>query len=195
MGTKEIILASASPRRKKILNQLNLEFKVQPAAINEGQITASGPRALVKKIALSKARKVSEQFHNNEVLIIAADTVVVFEKKVLGKPENDLEAEQMLEMLSGKKHRVLTGLTLLDTGKNYATTIVDITLVYFRDIESSEINNYIKTGEPFDKAGAYGIQGLGGIFVEKIVGSYANVVGLPVHKLAEMFNDYEMAIL
>ncbi len=185
-NTKKIILASGSPRRKMLLNALlkkfGLKFVVIPANIEEyipakindfGKFTAD--------LAELKALEVAQ---NNNGLIIAADTIVVYKNKVLGKPGSKSEAKKMLNLLSGKKHNVFTGICIVDTEKNQYIKTYEKTEVSFRKLQNKEIEFYVNSGSPMDKAGSYGIQDdLGSTFVKSIKGDYFNVVGLPVLKL------------
>lgn len=185
-NTKKIILASGSPRRKMLLNALlkkfGLKFVVIPANIEEyipakindfGKFTAD--------LAELKALEVAQ---NNNGLIIAADTIVVYKNKVLGKPGSKSEAKKMLNLLSGKKHNVFTGICIVDTEKNQYIKTYEKTEVSFRKLQNKEIEFYVNNGSPMDKAGSYGIQDdLGSTFVKNINGDYFNVVGLPVLKL------------
>ncbi|MGI6553443.1 MAG: Maf family protein [Bacillota bacterium] len=177
----QLILASASPRRRQLLSQLNLEFTVLASSQEEKLDGERDPVLLAERLALAKAREVAAGLQ--EGLVIGADTIVVLEDRILGKPAFEAEAKEMLELLSGRKHQVISGLALVEaaTGKHWLAH--EVTGVWFRILEPEEIESYIATGEPFDKAGAYGIQGLGAVFVEKIEGCYFNVVGLPLARL------------
>jgi len=182
---KRIILASSSPRRKYLLNMIlsnfGLKFDIIPANIRE-YIPQKGVNysILVKNLAMMKAKKVSEK---NRGVVIGADTIVVLNGNIMGKPDSDREAGKMLHSLSGKEHRVYTGIAIIDSGNKSSFTGYEMTKVKFRRLERSEINFYLKSKSPRDKAGAYGIQDdFGSTFVEKIKGDYFNVVGLPVVK-------------
>lgn len=192
---KRIILASASPRRSELLKNIGLEFIKYPALVPEEIFPYESPEEGAKRLALTKARYAAENCNYDEGLIIAADTVVVLDEKVLGKPEDEKEAYDMLAMLSGRSHQVITAVCLKDIASNKTLLEVEITKVYFRLLETGEIWHYIKTGEPMDKAGAYGIQGLGALFVERIEGCYFNVVGLPLYRLYNMLRDMGVNIL
>lgn len=188
-----IILASKSPRRVEILRQIGAEFEIMPADIDESVSETLLPEDAVSKIAERKAVFIREKLKSNNVdefFIISADTVVVADGKIIGKPQNDKNAYEILKGLSGKTHRVLTGFTLCIKDKVY--TSFESTQVNFRELSDDEIYQYIKSGEPADKAGAYGIQEKGSVFVESISGDYFNVMGLPVcriNKVAkEIFN-------
>lgn len=177
-----LCLASASPRRKQLLRELGLSFRVQPASVQERLPGAPGPAELVRGLALRKARAVAPSLA--EGLVIGADTVVVHDGKVLGKPGSAGEAASMLRGLCGGRHQVLTGVALVRTpGKNKRKelTFVESTQVVFGDVDNALIREYVATGSPLDKAGAYGIQDpLAGLLVEGIRGDYYNVVGFPL---------------
>ena len=177
------ILASGSPRRLELLRQIGIEPIVSVSNFSEA-VSSSSPSILVKENARGKALDVLKKFSPNDI-IIAADTVVVLDNKVLGKPKTKDEAKEMLKALSGKTHEVLTGVTVLFMGKE--ETAVEKTLVHFRKLSEEEISNYVATGEPMDKAGAYGIQGKGAILIKGTEGCYNNVVGLPLTRIYELF--------
>ena len=175
-----IILASKSPRRADLLKQIGLKFKVYPSEIEEPQITAS-PADAVQELALTKARTVAAKFDAG--IVLGADTVVVIDGQPIGKPENDAHAVEILKHLSGNQHEVITGTALIDIERKNELVWAEKTAVYFRTLRQSEILTYIRSGESSDKAGAYGIQGKAGAFVERIEGCYFNVVGLPLASL------------
>ena len=176
----ELILASASPRRVQLLEQAGLFFKVMPARVHE-KTEGLTPVAAVQGLALRKARCVARQVE--EGLVLGADTVVVHRDEMLGKPGTPAEARQMLERLSGEPHRVYTGLALVNSADGGELTAFAETRVWMRVLETELIAAYVDTGEPMDKAGAYGIQGKAACFVERIEGCYTNVVGLPLSQL------------
>jgi len=190
---KTIILASASPRRKELLRKIGLKFKVEPSNYEEKVSQDLEPHELAKSLSLEKARLVAPKYKN--ALIIAADTFIVFEGKILGKPHTETEAKQMLETLNGKPHSVITGFTIVDTGSNKAVSEAVETKVYLRKLSSHEIDAYVQSKEPLDKAGAYAIQGLGSVIVEKIEGDYFNVIGLPLSALTERLKEFGVSIL
>ncbi len=189
----KIILASNSPRREELLKQLGLSFTIVPSKIDEESYADLEPEVMVQELAGAKAQEVAELVE--ETVVIGADTIVLAEQHILGKPRDQEEAFQMLWQLQGKKHRVLTGLAVYDTKSGRLLVDYDQTEVYLRKMEKREITAYIGTGEPMDKAGAYAIQGLGGIFVEGLVGSYYTVVGLPIHKLVLMLKEFQIKVL
>lgn len=178
---KPIILASQSPRRKELLARLGLVFTAIPADIEENITSFQFPQTAVQEIAFQKARYVSDLL--NEGLIIAADTVVVLKDTILGKPADEKKAFEMLASLSGQEHVVVTGICLMDASNGAFQVESESTRVRFRGLSDTEIRNYIATGEPMDKAGAYGIQGRGAVLVDRIEGCYYNVVGLPLTRL------------
>jgi septum formation protein len=179
-----IILASKSPRRRYLLKQAGLEFSVIPSSFNENSVTMTAPEPYARILAESKARVVSDIYP--EQWVIAADTIVLIDNKVLGKPGSDGEAREMLLRLSGKTHQVLTGYCVCCKSRNRFFSETVTTDVRFKDLSTAEIEWYIQTGEPFDKAGSYAIQGLGTFIVKRINGSYTNVVGLPVCEIVEI---------
>ncbi|HVN78655.1 MAG TPA: Maf family protein [Terriglobia bacterium] len=178
--TKEsLVLASASPRRAELLRLLLVDFEILPCQVSERRLRGESPEGLVKRLALAKARMGRSLRPSSTV--VGADTVVVFENRVFGKPDSVEEARRMLRCLSGKTHFVFTGICVL----HGRTRLVDYsrTAVRFNEITDREITDYLRTGEPLDKAGAYAIQGTASRFVERIEGCYFNVVGLPVSLL------------
>lgn len=179
MSKPEIILASSSPRRKELLSSVIPEFKTIAPQVDESSVQDSDPVGLVRKLSYLKASTIAQKHEN--ALIIGCDTVVWIEGQILGKPKNKDEARQMLKLLSGKKHNVTTGVCVIN--KDKATQFEKTTQVSFYSLTDDEIERYIETDEPYDKAGGYGIQELGGLFVKKIKGDYYTVVGLPIAKL------------
>lgn len=171
------VLASASPRRQQILRAAGIPFIARPADVIEALLPDESPEALVKRLAEAKARAV---WRDGE-LVLGADTVVVIDKTILGKPADEDEARRMLRLLSGRTHRVLTGIALFDG--TVVRADVEETMVHFRDLDDLEIADYAATGEPLDKAGAYGIQGAASKFVPCIEGCYFNIVGLPISRV------------
>lgn len=181
-----LILASASPRRKELLRLITDDFKVVTADVDETVPDDIDIFEAPSFLALKKAKAVAE--NNKNSVIIGADTAVFLGEKMLGKPENKEEAEKMLSSLSGKEHLVITGCAVIS--EREIKTFSVKTYVKFKSLTKKEIKDYIATGEPMDKAGAYGIQGKGALFVEKINGDYYNVVGLPVEKLNIVLNSF-----
>lgn len=189
-----LILASKSPRRRELLAQMGLtDFEIHPAVGEELAEPGLTPPELVQALALHKAREVAEKFAHPGDLVIGADTIVVLNDQVLGKPHDEAHALEMLTALSGREHHVYTGVAVLQDGRELAQ--VEDTAVWFRDASQAELNRYIATGEPMDKAGAYGIQGRGGLLVSRIEGDYTNVVGLPIVRLASMLAQFGVTVL
>lgn len=178
----DIILASASPRRKEILSLLDIPFKIMVSDADESVDISLPPYFIAETLSLKKAVSVAKNVQNH-ALIIGADTIVYNDGKILGKPKDDIDAFNILKSLSGKWHSVISGVTVLDNNSAKSESFYVETKVKFASISDEEINEYIKTKEPNDKAGAYGIQGRGARFIEKIDGDYFNVVGLPLQKL------------
>lgn len=193
MKKNTIILASNSPRRKDLLRQVGIEFTAAPADVDERQLPGEPPEGYAVRVAADKAKAAAERA--GEGVIIAADTIIVLEDRVLGKPSNAREAESMLRMLSGRMHHVITGLVVLDTCSKRMEARAADTKVWFRRLTDGEIISYVESGEPLDKAGAYGIQGLGALLVERIEGCYFNVVGLPLSILSEMLAKHGQTVL
>jgi septum formation protein len=173
-----IILASASPRRADLLRQIGIEFELAPSQVAEKPHPDEAPADYIIRIARAKVIAVARKYEGG--LIIGADTVVVLDGRMLGKPSDKVEAEWMLGELSGNWHAVMTGIALYDIATRREAADYAKTLVRFAQLTDKEIQWYVDTGEPMDKAGAYGIQGLGGLFVDEIAGNYYNVVGLPI---------------
>ena len=188
----DIILASQSPRRRELLARMGLTFTVHAADIDEHMDRSLPPDRLVEAISREKAAAAAVDF-DDSALVIAADTVVALDGDVLGKPHDESEAKAMLARLSGREHQVFTGFTVR-RGEQVITRS-ERTLVKFRVLEPSEIEAYVASGEPMDKAGAYGIQNLGGLFVEGIHGDYFNVMGLPVCALGQVLKEFGVSCL
>lgn len=188
-----IILASASPRRTEILNRLGLDFQVIPSEVSEViPEKSTAPQELVTKLALHKASDVARKLEQG--LVIGADTLVVLGDTIFGKPSGPEEAVKMLSILNGKIHSVYTGIAMVQVPSGQTEVGYSETKVKFRTLPKEEIQSYVATGEPLDKAGAYGIQGKGGVLVEGIEGCFFNVMGLPLSKLVEMLQKFEISI-
>ena len=188
-----VILASQSPRRRELLERMGVkEFRIQPAKGEERADPALPPEQLVEQLSRQKAEEVAAQF-GPEDLILAADTVVSIQGQILGKPKDKEDAFRMLSTLSGREHTVYTGVTVCRGAKR--VTEHEATAVRFRSLTPEEIWDYIATGEPMDKAGAYGIQNYGGLLVEGISGDYFNVVGLPVCRLGRILARFGVDLL
>jgi septum formation protein len=190
---KTIILASTSPRRKALLEQIGLKFTVDARVREDTGLAGPEPNELVKAVSLKKAESVAGYYP--DAVIIAADTIGVIEGRIIGKPHSKKEARDMLASLSGKAHTVITGFTVLDTLTRKSISRSVETTVYMKRIEASEIEVYVATGEPLDKAGAYAIQGLGAALVARIEGDYFNVMGLPLCSLSEVLKEFGINVL
>ncbi len=188
-----IILASNSPRRRDLLRQVGVVFTSDAADVDERVLPGEKPDIYAVRVALDKARVVAARTAAG--IVVAADTVVVLDDVILGKPVDDRDAERMLARLSGKMHRVITGLAVLDTGTGKTRTESADTRVWFRTLTQDQIVSYVSTGESLDKAGAYGIQGKGSLLVDRIEGCYFNVVGLPLLLLDRMIADFGIKLL
>ncbi len=186
---KDFVLASASPRRKELLSILNMKFDVVKSDADESAVPKNlPPNTYVRELAMLKA--VSAVKHlKRDMYVIGADTVVECEGEIMGKPKNPEDAARMLRLLSGQTHRVYTGICVLRSEDGFAAGTYACTEVQFRTLEAEEIEAYIASGEPFDKAGGYAVQGLASIFIEEIRGDYFNVVGLPLYKLSKLLKD------
>lgn len=192
---RRIILASSSPRRSEILKSIKLDFEVIPSSYEEKMTGSMDVQDEVTFLAYNKALNVSGKVNDRNSIIIGADTVVCKDGRILGKPSSRQDAFDTLKMLSGTNHFVITGLCVMDMTDNKIVKHAEKTEVFFRDLTDDQINRYIDTREPFDKAGSYGIQGLGSVFVKKIDGCYFNVVGLPVYKLYDILRGMGVDII
>jgi septum formation protein len=179
-----VVLASASPRRRELLARLSWPFTIIPADVEELHHPGEAPLAYVVRLAQTKAAQIAQRLP--DALVLGADTVVVLDNQILGKPENVAHARQMLTRLSGRQHTVITGLALLQQRRQLVSLDSVSTRVRFRPLSRQEIEHYIATEEPFDKAGAYAIQGQAAAFVASIDGCYTNVVGLPLQRTAAL---------
>ena len=182
----QLILASKSPRRYELLKQMGLHFEVIPSGAVEDFFNTESPREHVIRLAEAKARDVASKYPDHWV--VAADTIVCINGSILGKPRGREEAVEMLRRLSGRDHRVLTGFSVCHSGKGEGDQEAVQTVVKMKPLTSAEIAWYVQTGEPFDKAGGYAIQGIGSFMIESIQGSYTNVVGLPLCELIQTLN-------
>ena len=177
----QLILASASPRRKELLGLFHIPFTIRVADIDETMDNTKSPYDEVARVSRLKALAISRDADD---IVIAADTIVVCGGRVLGKPKTEAEAVEMLQLLSGRDHQVMTGCTVLKGDR--CETFTEVTDLHFRSLSRKEIENYVASGEPMDKAGAYGIQGGAALFCERMVGDYYNVMGLPVCRLGQV---------
>lgn len=188
-----LVLASASPRRRELLNEMGVEFTVQTSSVDESAIAADHPRTFALRAAYAKARDVADHLEE-ETWVLAADTVVTRKMMLYGKPLDERDARRMLAELSGDTHQVITGVALAQAGSMKTFLRAETTQVTFRELMPPEIEAYLATGEPFDKAGAYGIQGEGGGLVARIDGDYFNVVGLPCEAVVELFEEADLGL-
>jgi septum formation protein len=187
----EIILASASPRRQELLRQVGLSFRVIPSRVDERVNRPMAPGELVEHLALIKAQEVAAE--NPDALVIGADTIVVIDGDILGKPADRVDAIAMLQRLSGREHHVMTGVALCKGAQTLVSH--EVTEVHFRSLVPAEIERYVDSGEPMDKAGAYGIQGKAGAMIHRIDGDYFNVVGLPLSRTVQLLAAFGAAVL
>lgn len=185
-----LILASASPRRSELLQQIGVIFEVVIRSIDETPQENEQASAYVARVALEKAQRVADEHAQRTIL--AADTCISLNNKILTKPENAADAKSMLHSLSGQKHQVYTAVALVKGGTEQVITVC--TDVYFKQLSSGQIDNYVATQEPLDKAGSYAIQGFGAVLVEQISGSYSNVVGLPLAETAVLLEQFNVSI-
>ncbi len=186
LDKRKLILASSSPRRAQILTRERVRFQIKiPVGYNEDRIFPD-PITHVLEVSRRKARSVADQVEDG--IILGADTTVVLDGEILGKPKDEDDALRFLKKLSGRVHRVYTGITLMDKSTGKVISDYDMTKVQFNQLDEPEIRDYIATGEPMDKAGAYGIQGMGNLLVDHIEGSLDNVIGLPTEKLRNMLD-------
>jgi septum formation protein len=180
----DLVLASGSPRRADLLRTIGLDFRVVRPDVDESRLPDEEPDQYVERVARLKATSIDEP----DVVVLAADTTVVHEGRVLGKPTHPAEARSMLARLSGDVHAVFTGVAVFSGGVIHST--VERSLVHVSEMTDHEINRYVATGEPIDKAGSYALQGIGGIFVESVEGSPSNVIGLPLHVAARLLRAH-----
>ncbi len=186
----EIILASQSPRRKELLELMGLSFTIKVADIDETMTPGADPAEEVGRVSRLKAMAIHA---DEDALVIAADTIVVCQGKILGKPHSKQEAEDMLTLLSGRDHQVMTGYTVRKGDR--LLTHTEVSHIHFRPLAPAEIRAYVETGEPMDKAGAYGIQGKAALFVSRLEGDYYNVMGLPICTLGQSLRSFGVRIL
>lgn len=189
---RKIILASASPRRKALLKQIGLNFEVVVSDIDEKIDKNLKPDKLAENLSLQKAEDVAKKY--KDAIIIAADTFVVLDNEILGKPGTAKKAREMLKKLSGKVHSVITGFTIIDTKSGKTVTKSVKSKVFMKKLTKEEIDAYVNTGEPLDKAGAYAVQERGGLFVKKIEGDFFNVVGLPIFAVTKALKKFGVKI-
>ena len=177
------ILASASPRRKELLRSVGLKLKIIPAHVDETHINGESPQTHVRRLSSDKATVIADQ--HPKALVLGADTIVVIDGRILGKPKNKSQARAMLERLSNRQHIVFTGFTIVSAGSGISKTKVVRSAVRFKKISPEEMDWYVNCDEPYDKAGGYAVQGKGAYFIKAIRGSYTNVIGLPLCEVLE----------
>lgn len=180
--TRNIYLASKSPRRIELLNRFDLDFKIIENQYKEKNIESKNPAILAMMNAFNKAKSVEDKVEKGS-LILGADTIIYHDSKIIGKAKDREEAKLILKSFSGKEHQVITGISIIRAGEDCKLIDYSKSIVKFKDLTDSKIDRYLDTEEYIDKAGAYGIQGYGGVFVEYIIGSYYNIVGLPIDKV------------
>lgn len=195
-----LVLASGSPRRRELLGKLGLQFEVIVSDLDES-IASTDPAFIVKDLASAKALAVAESIKgaadngSSKSLVLGADTIVVLDDDILGKPQDRAEAVQMLTKLSGRLHQVFTGVSLVELPSGKVSTIYTVTDVHFREMDAREIEAYVDTGEPMDKAGAYALQGIASLFVCKIDGCYTNVIGLPIPDTVQLLRQHGLEVM
>lgn len=191
----DLILASQSPRRKQLLEGLGLKLKCLPVDIDESVQAHEKPQAYCERLALEKAQAAFKLCDDklNDLPILGSDTIVVFEGEILGKPKDSQQAFEVLKKLSGNRHQVMTAVSVVSAQQNITKT--SISWVEFGDITDEQIQNYIKTGEPMDKAGSYGIQGLASIWVKQITGSHSGIMGLPLYETCRILEKFNITVL
>jgi len=187
ISSASLILASASPRRQELLRSVGLKFKTIPAHVNENYLAGESPRQHVKRLSSDKAIVIAKKYP--KAWVLGADTIVVIDGLILGKPKNKNQALEMLRKLSGREHKVFTGFTIAHAvARIYQTKVIQST-VQFKKISSKEMKWYVSCDEPYDKAGGYAVQGKGACFIQSIRGSYTNVIGLPICEVLEAFRN------
>jgi septum formation protein len=187
-----VILASASPRRRELLRLLDVEFEVRPSAVEERQLPGESGAVFVARLAREKAEDVARSLPPSHAVVVGADTEVILDDQALGKPQSDAHAAEMLRRLSGRAHDVVTGIALVPLAGSAPLVEVVSTRVYFSAMNEGDIAAYVASGEPRDKAGAYGIQGGAARFIERIEGCYYNVMGLPVAALYRLLSQVKL---
>lgn len=187
INNEKLILASKSPRRRELLEQIGLSIKIIPSNIDENRITIKEPEKFVKELSFLKAESIADL--HSESWVLGADTIVVVQDQILGKPQSKEDAIKMLSKLNNREHSVYTAFCIINQKANIIIKKAIETRVNFKSLSDSEITWYVETKEPFDKAGAYAIQGIGAFLVKHISGSYSNVVGLPVCEVVETLMD------
>jgi septum formation protein len=190
---KRIVLASSSPRRRELLEQIGLEFTIQESPYEEDMSAKSDPYELAKFLAFNKAQAVADNFEN--AVVIGADTFIALEKEFLGKPGTEEKAKQMLRKISGRSIKIITGFALIDTANDKVINDYGEAIAKIKNLSEKEIRDYVATGEPLDRAGAYVAQERGAIFTERIEGDFSAIVGLPLNKIYCALNALEVDVL
>lgn len=193
MQKKKIILASTSPRRKELMTRLRINFEVMDSGYEEDMTMKMLPVALAKFLSMGKAKAIAAK--SKDCIIIAADTFVVHGNKLIGKPHTKEAATKMLNSINNKTIKIITGLAIIDTCSNKTFSEVEIGEVKFRKFSKSEIKNYVASGEPLDRAGAFAVQGLGSVLIEKVSGDFNSIIGLPLFKVAKILTKLGVKIL
>jgi len=190
--SEQLILASASPRRQALLQQVGITFRQQVAEIDETPLDNEVAERYVVRLALEKARAVRQHSGDEGLPVLGADTVVVVDGQLFGKPEGPAHAREMLQLLSGREHQVMSAVALV---RGREAVRLSVSRVWFRPLSGIEIDAYWRTGEPQDKAGAYAIQGVGALFIEQLEGSYTGVMGLPLYETGQLLQEFGIHIL
>ena len=190
---KRIILASTSPRRKEIFGKINVPFEVRESNYEEDMTLQMPAIKLAEYLSAGKARAVADKF--KDAIVIAADTFIIYNDQRLGKPKTAERAKEMLEMLSGKEHDIVTGVTIIDADSGKQVSFHETTKVFMENLSPEIIDAYIKTGEPLDKAGSYALQEIGALLIEKIEGDFFNAMGLPLKRLVKELEDFGIKVL
>lgn len=198
--SKKLILASSSPRRQELIRALQLPYEIRVSDVNEDTEPGLSPKEVVEQLSSRKASAVYESYKveyadRAEGIVIGSDTIVVLDGEVLGKPKDKQDAFRMLKALQGRAHQVYSGVACMDLHTSQKLVAHQVTLVYMKPLTDEQIERYIDTGEPMDKAGSYGIQGLGATIVERIEGDYFNVVGLPMSLLSDLLRRLGVAVI
>ncbi|OGI83132.1 septum formation protein Maf [Candidatus Nomurabacteria bacterium RIFCSPLOWO2_01_FULL_33_17] len=187
---KKVILASTSPRRKELFEKTGIPFEIVASSYEEDMTLDMSPKDLAMFLSKGKAESVAND--NPDAIVIGADTFIAFEDKVLGKPHTKERAKEMLSILSGKQHFIITGFTIIEKSSGKLISKAVESKILLKNLTEKEIEDYIATGEPLDKAGAYAVQGLGANLIEKIEGDYSNILGLPVDEVLEALKEFEV---
>ncbi len=191
---KSIILASASPRRKRLLEKARIPFIIEVSSYEEDMTLKLRPLDLAKKLSEGKAKAVAKRHEGEDILVVGADTFIIFKNKLLGKPHTLKEAKKMIKKLSGNKHSVITGFTIINAKSGKKASRAVKSSVYFRKLTNKEIEKYVNTEKPLDKAAAYAVQEAGSALIEKTEGDYTNIVGLPLPAFIEELKKFKTSL-